>query len=318
MSVDASLVERHRTFEHEIRGERIRESFVPAVLGGTRTTAVAYEPVDRVASSGWVLCHSFGIEQTFLGEHEVTVARALAAAGFAVLRYHGSGYGDSQGDPRSISLSSHLADAADAVALARERGVRSVGVAGPRFGALVAALTAERLDLPLLVAWEPVVKGAQFMRELLRSRDLFNVVRAADDETAPLQIDPLEELGSRGWSDVKGVYLTREANDEIAATDLRKDLRSFDGEALVVSVSRTERPSSPASALVERIRAIGGTAELDVVRDDEAPNFGQYHYDNEDDPNAKHDLQVPLIEALSRTTVAWARRHAAAGVGAPR
>jgi pimeloyl-ACP methyl ester carboxylesterase len=308
MPLDERLVANHRRFEDEDAG--ISEEFLQPVLGSARTLAVLYRPLVDPRDVGWVICHSFGMEQTFLMEHEVAAARALAGAGFPVLRYHGNGYGDSEGDPRAIGLTSHVAEAADAVAvLAAEAGVVTPGTLGARFGGMVAALVADRHTLPLLAMWEPVTQGSRYMRDLLRSRDLFQMLQAGDPNAErPVGPDPLEELRVREWTDLKGFFLTRGTHDEIAAVDLLRDLTRFSGSALLVSVSRSGARPQGLARLAEHLRSLGATCEEETVRDDEAVNFGQYHYDNDEDPNAKRDLQSGLAAAIASSTTSWCRR----------
>jgi pimeloyl-ACP methyl ester carboxylesterase len=309
MPLDQELLDRHRGFDDPEAG--ISETFVSAELGSVPTVAILYRPLGPSRPWGWVVCHSFGMEQTFLMEHEVAAARALAKAGFPTLRYHGQGYGDSQGDPHRVGLASHLADAADAVSVLRaEAGVDRVGMLGARFGGTVAALVADREGLPLLAAWEPVTRGLPYMRELLRSHDLFQMLQGPQGTDAASAPDPLESLTSRGWTDVKGLYLTEEAYRTIAQVDLRRDLRGFRGSCLLVGVSRNGVPGQGIRAVAERLRSLGANCQEEGVADEEAGSFGGYHYDNDEDPNAKRDVQADLASKLSDTTVGWALRIA--------
>src|SRR5438105_5545724 len=71
----------------------IEERFLQPVLAGDRTIAVLSTPLDGPRSLGWVICHSFGMEQIHLQPLEVAAARRLAAAGFPSLRFHAPGCG---------------------------------------------------------------------------------------------------------------------------------------------------------------------------------------------------------------------------------
>jgi len=307
---DEDLVERHRSFRHVVDGREVEESFLQPLFLGTAVVAVLYRPVADPLGVAWVICHSFGVEQMLLMEHEVPAARALAARGWPVLRYHGRGYGESLGGREAIGLGSHLEDAREALALCRaQTGATRVGLLGARFGCLFAALTADREGMDLLALWEPAVKGSAFARELLRSRDLRGVLRRAPDDTVPGEADPMEELQTQGWTDVRGMYVSKGAFEEISAVDLTRDVERFAGDALIVGVTRAARPSTPAAKLAEHLRSLGASVEEALVVDPEAGTFGQYHYDNEDDPNAKTDLQAGLERALAATTLDWADRR---------
>jgi hypothetical protein len=319
MPIDQALLAAHRRIERPDQG--ISEEFVDASLGGTRTVATLYRPLGEVGPAGWVICHSLGMEQTFLMEHEVAAARALAAAGMAALRYQGSGYGEAEGDARSIGLRSHLADAADAVRLLAEvPGIDRVGVIGGRLGGTVAALTAEREGMGAMALWEPVTSGARYMRDLLRVRVISDMGSASSGppavaETPPA--DPAGELAAQGWSDVKGFILTAQAHRDISEVDLLRDLRGFRGDALVASPSRSGTASSGALRLAEHLRALGGRCDEVVVRDDEGGNFGMYHYGSVEDLDTKIDLQAALQAKLAEATTMWCAGRSGAMDGPP-
>jgi exosortase A-associated hydrolase 2 len=129
---------------------------------------------------GFVTCHPFGEEKLWSHRVFVSMARALAERGSAVLRFDFTGAGDSGGDTSDASLDIYLQDLAAAVAELERRvpGLERIGLLGLRLGASVAALLAERaaLDESLarlrgapLVLWDPVVDGEAHFQELLRS-----------------------------------------------------------------------------------------------------------------------------------------------------
>jgi alpha/beta superfamily hydrolase len=304
MAVDIDLLERHRRHEDESAG--ISEEFLRPRIGGRGTVAVLSRPLGRSLPVGWVVCHSLGMEQIHLGRLDVTVARGLSAAGFPVLRFHGQGYGDSEGTAEGIGLASHLAEATDAVGLmARQEGVEQVGVMGGRFGGTVAALVAERLDLPFMALWEPSVRGSVYMRDLLRSR-VFAQLVSHEGAGGAGEMDRLkEELSVQGWSDIKGFRLSGEAHDEIAAIDLLRDVKSFSGTSLMVGVSRSPKMSSSVAKFAEHLTALGGECSSDVVQDPFAPQFGQFRFQTVDGGRGKRDVQLEMTERIAEVTVAW-------------
>ena len=82
----------------------IGERFVGLELGGARSVGVLSTPSDDPQPTAWLVCHGFGAEQVNLQPMEVALARALAASGFSVLRYHGQGYGDSERPSEAVTL----------------------------------------------------------------------------------------------------------------------------------------------------------------------------------------------------------------------
>jgi hypothetical protein len=129
---------------------------------------------------GFVMSHPFAEEKLWAHRVYVSMARAIAARGFPVLRFDYMGAGDSSGMTAETSLETHLADLAAAVDEMRKAhpGVRHIGIAGLRLGASLAALLAERAaddpglaalrEAPLIL-WDPVLDGEAYFQELLRS-----------------------------------------------------------------------------------------------------------------------------------------------------
>jgi pimeloyl-ACP methyl ester carboxylesterase len=312
MTIDTRALERHRRYEDAQAG--ISEEFIQPELGGARTMAVLSRPLGRASTVGWVVCHSFGMEQIHLGRQDVIAARALAAAGFPVLRFHGQGYGDSERGAEAIGFSSHLAETEDAIRLLQgQDGVERVGVAGARFGGMVAALLADRLDLPFMALWEPSARGGLYIRDLLR-RELLSKMAAGDGEVGPAEMERLrDELASQGWTDIRGFRLSREAYEDISAVDLGKDLTRFSGQALLIAVSRTERINPTVSKLAQHIESLGGRTSVRLVQDQFGGQFGQFRFQTVDGGRGKRDVQLELNEKVAAATVAWCRE----ALGAP-
>jgi pimeloyl-ACP methyl ester carboxylesterase len=303
MAIDEKLLRAHLRFEDG--GSGLCEEFLQPELGGARTVAVLSRSRRLDRELGWVVCHSFGIEQIHLGRLEVAVARALATAGYPVLRYHGPGYGDSHAEASAVSVASHLAAAADAVAeLARRARVGSVGVLGARFGGTVAALTADRLGLRAVALWEPVVRGELYMREFLR-RPVFSELTGRPSAGASTVDRYRRELAEEGRTDINGFLLSREAHDEVSAIDLIADLRRFRGRALLVAVSRSGAPGPGTGRLAQHLRGLGAQVAVEAVRDAGAGQFGEFHYRPNADRSGKVDTQLDLTRAVAGATLRW-------------
>jgi hypothetical protein len=302
MTIDELSLTKMRRFEDPRGG--FSEEFISATIGGAGTVAVLTRSLGPARSTGWVLCHSFGLEQLHLGRLEAELARALAARGFPVLRYHGQGYGDSELGMEAISLSSHMADASDSVdLLAGVEGVSGVGVIGARFGGAVAALVADRRGLPFMALWDPPTRGSQLVRDFLWT-GVFAKMAGRPDEGDPAK-RLLDELSANGRADVKGFLLTERAHDEIARMDLLKDITGFRGKALVVGISRTGKPGPGVNKLADRLRALGAECTVEVRSDRHAAEFGQYHFRFLEATGAKRDIRLDLDDALLKTTADW-------------
>jgi pimeloyl-ACP methyl ester carboxylesterase len=311
MTIDAASLERLARYDDPSAG--ISEQFLQPVLGGASTVAVLSRPLVPRSSLGWVICHSFAMEHVHLYRLEVFVSRALAAAGFPVLRFHSQGYGDSQGGAVDVSLASHLAGAADAVGLlASSEGVERVGIMGARFGGTVAALTAHRLSLPDLVLWEPVISGSRFMRDFLWRR-VFSDLASGDPHEAHDVQGPMSQLESQGWADVNGFLLRKDVFEEVSALDLVAAMGGFSGASLLISVSRSSDPSPGAARLAERLRSGSSDSSLEVVTSQYAAELGQSHFRADEEIVGKKDTQIEITREVAQRTVAWSAGRGAAG-----
>lgn len=289
--------------EVEDRRAGIRERFLRPTIGGGATVAVLASPLGSRRSTGWVLCHSYGMEQVNLATHEVPIARALAAAGFPVIRYHGQGYGDSEFPADGVGVASHLRDAVDAAeVLGQTTGVTEIGFLGARFGGLVAALAADRLNASALVAWEPVVRGRAYARSLLTLSVMLQLMH--QQRTGGDAPDPEKELRENGVLDVQGFPLSREMYEELGTLDLAEGLGSFRGRSLIVQISRGPDPRPELEGLVARLRELGGTSDLGVVVDERANNFAEPRY-RPVGRGHKADTQAEMGRNLLARTMQW-------------
>jgi pimeloyl-ACP methyl ester carboxylesterase len=318
MGVNVDMLTRYRGYEDPSAG--ISEEFLQPRLGLGRTVAILARPLGPPRPVGFVICHSFAMEQIHLTRFDAFMARSLAAAGFPVLRFHGQGYGDSEGDMSDIGLSSHLAEATDVVALmATQENVDEVGIMGARLGGMVAALVADAQNLSYLALWDPVVAGAQYMRDVLRSQLLHKMVQdaaqaglgqASDESPGSTQgsgiEDPRRQLETVGRADIKGFPLTRQAFDDLSAVNLAQDLQQFRGKSLVLGLSRTDRMSPSLTKLEAHLQELGGECTAQVVIDKSAGQFGQHHHSNLPG-GIKVDLQFELTRVLAELTAAWAK-----------
>ncbi|MGQ0669197.1 MAG: hypothetical protein ACT4PO_05935 [Actinomycetota bacterium] len=312
MMIDQELLARHRRYDDPREG--ISEEFLQPVLGSAKTVAVLSRPTAAARPLGFVVCHSFALEQVHLGRLEVMTARALSAAGFPVLRFHGRGYGDGETDMRGVGLSSHLAEARDAVTrLGEQGGVREVGVVGVRFGGTVAALTADREGLPAAAIWEPITDGAQFMRDFIRTQVFFEIAGAKGVGDVSKVAGLRQQLREQGWADIKGFPLSRATYEEISGVDLENDVRGFRGAALVGGVTRSGGMPERLVRLVARLRELGADCAEEAVQDMFAAELGQYHYHPMDGPDGvqmKTDTQLDLARAVAEATATWAAKLA--------
>lgn len=314
MPLDEALLDLHRGFRDERAG--ISEEFLQPRLGSAGTVAVLSRPLGPARTTGFVICHSFGLEQVKLHRLEVVAARELAAAGFPTLRFFVQGYGDSERRGVAPEVSWHLDATADAVSWmgGGGGGADRVGVLGVRFGALVAAVTADRLGLGMLGLWQPFVSGLAFLSDF-RQTALFETMLDEAVDARPAQTPAhgsrpgvrfAEGFGDEGWKDLNGFRLSRRALEDIAAIDMREDLRAFRGRALVTGLSRSGSLPVAVAEVASHLRSIGTACTEVAIRDDSAHMLGQHQFKKLGDGEVERDIFHHGFRAVAAATAQWA------------
>lgn len=290
----------------------IEERFLQPVIGSGHTVAVLSSPVESDTGLGWVVCHSLGLEQIWFADLEVATARALAAAGQPVLRFHGQGYGESEGDAADVRVATHLQDVRDAVTVLREHtGVGAVGLLGARFGAAVALVVGGEIGAARVVLWDPVVDGPAYVRSLARTAAITMLTTAGQArEAAMAALDEQDEL------DVSGGSLSKPLLDDVAAFAPMRTVTAggVPGRALLVQVSRQAEPRTTTTDIAESLRGLGCPVDLEVVADVGSRTWGNQRYRSTEHSRMKADTQTTLVAELVARTVRWAARAQAGEV----
>ena len=255
-------------------GERERFGFFHAPSVGT--------------ARGCVLCvHAFAEEMNKTRLATADGARALAAAGFAVLQIDLTGCGDSAGDFEDATWPAWMADLADAWAWLIERtadsGVRWVW--GTRLGALLAEQFAAQCEPRPdgLLLWQPVVNGAQHLNQFLRLKTVGGMLRKpaggpeiAATDVAPARVamaidgggvqSPRADLAAGRAVEIAGYRLNPSLADAIESAQMGKReaaplrVRWFD-----VSSQPSAGPNAMASRVVDCWRAAGSDVEVSTI-----------------------------------------------------
>ena len=202
-------------FQRRAHGQRFCFFHAPAAVeGGARGCVLAV--------------HAFAEEMNKTRATAADGARALAAAGFAVLQVDLLGCGDSSGDFEDASWDAWLGDLADAWAWLQVHATGPRWIWGTRFGALLADQFAGQC-VPAadgLLLWQPVVNGAQHLGQFLRLKTVNGLLRAAatDDTVTPVarvaQPSPRADLAAGRAIEVAGYRLTPQLADAMEAARL--------------------------------------------------------------------------------------------------
>ena len=217
--------------------------------GGRRLLGILHEP-SAPDLSGFVFCSPFAEEEKCSHRVMVDAARALAQAGYAVLRFHYRGCGDSEGEFEDFTLDDWRLDVHAALNFVRGRA-SSLNLLGLRLGASLAAQVAEeRDDVHRLILWEPIVNGRSYVAQnLLRKR-----LRAALTNHPTTQPPPDKSGLSASRSnhpttqlpdstDFDGYLITDRLQSDLNALDLHAAPMRFGGRVLLVPIGASAQTS---------------------------------------------------------------------------
>lgn len=200
---------------------------------------------------GVVICSPLQAEFVRNYRREVNLGHTLAAAGFAVQRFHYRGTGNSGGATSDATFGTMRDDTMAAAAWLRSsQSLDTVSFVGTRWSSLVAAAAAARFPGAPLVLWDPVLDAARYFR------DVFRTVRIQElkaGEPNPRSAEELtKELDRAGTLDVLGYSIDRPLYDDAIARSLEGELGDVPRPILIVQISRTNQLRGDYQALAER------------------------------------------------------------------
>ncbi len=217
---------------------------------GIALFGVEHLPPGDTASTAYLLSHAFGEEKLWSHRVCLSLARELTARGHAVLRFDYTGAGDSGGVTSDSNLDTCLADLAAAAATLRKRNpaITRVGLIGLRLGASIAALLAERaaeddslaaLRGAPLVLWDPVIDGAAYLQELLRTN--LSTQLAVYGKVTENRESMQARLQTGDTVNVDGYEISQSFFESFSKTALLPPgARRHAGPACVIQISATE------------------------------------------------------------------------------
>lgn len=234
-------------------------------MSGTREALAvipAAAPLHAVASGcgcgghpqwGLVFCDPFAEEKKCAHRVLVEAARSFCAANVGSLRFDYRGTGDSPGQFAEATPDQWIEDIVAATRYLRETGgVTTVGLLGLRLGASLAARAIDAgAEADLLILWEPVLDGKQYLTQNLRRSQ----IKAMLTDEERFDAGKLRAAHSEDYFDFDGYLISTEMRRQIEAINLLTAPPRFRGPALVVNIGPREQPAEPYVALGEALGA---------------------------------------------------------------
>lgn len=175
-----------------------------------------FSPPSGKVRAGLVLCPPFGEEMIATYARFARWSKGLADQGFAVLRYHPYGTGESDGTSADFTFSGAAQDAANAVEwLRKHSGAEQIGIFGLRVGAAAAVCAPATADC--LILWSPVLNLPLYFRDLLRLRVAKDMVQLKTNQVKVTAKDLTSRLESGHPIDVLGYEISPKLYRELTA-----------------------------------------------------------------------------------------------------
>jgi pimeloyl-ACP methyl ester carboxylesterase len=189
-----------------------------------------------------VLCNAFGHEEMAVHRGYLHLARRLARAGYAVLRFDYEGTGDSSGDPHADHRAAAWLASIDAARarLLELSGAPRVVLFGTRLGATLALSNASQTPVDGLILFGPPASGRSWVREM-------RALHAAREQALPVAPPEPEEA-------VAGFPLSEAVRSELSALDWRASGARPARAALVIA---RDDLRGPEEKLVAELRERG-------------------------------------------------------------
>lgn len=256
--------------------------------GNRRLMGLYHAPeTPRTPRSAVIFCNPFGQEAIRSHRMYRVLADRMARSGYAALRFDYSCTGDSEGECTEGRLAHWIEDvrAADREVVARSGATRVTWV-GLRLGATLALLAADRDPghEVNLVVWDPVLSGANYLKELAQAHVGFlaNVFRWKPGRVARSRgiraLDSMQEL--------VGFEISPELRREIEAIDLGAQRRILSRSVTVLG----DQPAEEYAKLRAVVAASGREARYVPIEPD-AP------WDSEEALNAS-TIPARTLDAL--------------------
>lgn len=244
--------------------------------GDTRMFGMTYLPPDEKIEGGVVMCPPLLAQFNAHYRRGTLLARALAAAGLAVHRFHYRGTGNSDGRVDEMTLATIVDDTQEAAkALVEQIGTAPISYVGVSLGAYPAA-RGSQIGNPLVLD-SPPSTGRSFFRKAFRSHAI--AVMREGASSSPKTQEMIDQLLEHDNVSLLGFRLPRSLYVDLMERQLIDEIGSEPRPVLVVERNRSGELSAEGKKLVEGLTGRSMQTEALVLQkedpfwyvDDSAP-----------------------------------------------
>ena len=245
---------------------------------------------------GVVICSSIQAEFLKNLRREVLLGHALAQRGFAVVRWHYRGAGNSDGSSEDMTFETMCDDTAAAAGWLQDAtGVDSLVFAGTRWGGLVAATVAGGHPGAPLALWEPAADSSRYFREVFRSRLIRELKEGSEEAASSTSL--VDQLNESGSLDVLGYSIDKPLYDSAMGHTLADGLGAGARPILLIQIGRNKALRGEYRKLVTRWQETGCAVSTHVVEEELAWWFAGEQWQPEE--------RRPVAQRLITETVDW-------------
>ena len=236
--------------------------------GTDRMLGIRCSPVDGgPVGGGVVLCSPVLAQFYHRYRREVLLARSLARRGLVVQRFHYRGMGNSDGDPRALTLETMREDVYQAKALLRANAdVKRLAFLGVSVGALVAASASG--DGDPLVLDSPVVSGRKYLSKAFRSHMVAMMKEEGGKPTTTEEM--IARLESTDDLSLLGFRLSRSLYESLADRRLTNEFGDTPRPILMIESGRDGALMKDVEELAGQLRERGFSIDV-ALRPKEDP-----------------------------------------------
>jgi hypothetical protein len=151
------------------------------------------------------------------------------------------GHGDSDGNFEDSSVETQLSDIQCTLLTLKEKAphISEFGLLGLRFGATLAAVSAENLpDIKKLILWDPIVDGSKYMQEMLRIN--LTTQSAVYKEIRHTRNDLVQMMKEGKTVNVDGYEMSYSMFEQTSSINLLQNNKKYAGNCLIVQISKKE------------------------------------------------------------------------------